>query len=386
MVWKIPLFKIYWDEEDVRMVSGAIKAGMNWATGPNVGKFEELIASYVGTKYAVTFNSGTSALHAALLAHGIKNGDEVIVPSFTFIATANAPLFVGAKPIFADIEEETFGLDSEDVKEKITDKTRAIIPIHYGGCACKIRELKEISDDHNLILIEDAAESLGARIGNEKVGTFGDSAMLSLCAPKVITTGEGGVIVTNSKDVYEKMKLVRSHGRLETQDYFSSSEYLDYITLGYNFRMSNVVAALGIAQLKKVDKIIEMRRENADYMSEKLSEINEIKIPSPPKDYFHIYQMYSIEIKDGRETRDVLAKYLNNKGIMTKIYFEPVHQTYFYKNKLGYNNKLPITEEISSRILTLPMYPSLQQKEMDYIAKSINLFFSEHDTDGNSNE
>jgi len=152
MAWKIPLFKIYWDEEDVRMVSDAIKAGMNWATGPNVGKFEELIASYVCTKYALTFNSGTSALHAALLAHGIKNGDEVIVPSFTFIATANAPLFVGAKPVFADIEEETFGLDPEDVKEKITEKTRA-----------------EIADDHNLILIEDAAESLGARIGDENM-------------------------------------------------------------------------------------------------------------------------------------------------------------------------------------------------------------------------
>ena len=151
MAWKIPLFKIYWDEEDVRMVSDAIKAGMNWATSPNVGKFEELIASYVCTKYALTFNSGTSALHAALLAHDIKKGDEVIVPSFTFIATANAPLFVGAKTVFADIEEETFGLDPEDVKEKITEKTRA-----------------EIADDHNLILIEDAAESLGARIGDEK--------------------------------------------------------------------------------------------------------------------------------------------------------------------------------------------------------------------------
>lgn len=161
MAWKIPLFKIYWDEEDVEAVTEAIKTGMNWAVGPNVVNFEALIARYVGTKYAVTFNSGTSALHAALLAHGIKQGDEVIVPSFTFIATANAPLFVGAKPVFADIAEETFGLDPEDVKENITKKTKAIIPIHYGGCSCKIRELKEIAEDHNLILIEDAAESLG---------------------------------------------------------------------------------------------------------------------------------------------------------------------------------------------------------------------------------
>jgi perosamine synthetase len=219
MTWKIPLFKIYWDDEDVEAVTEAIKAGMNWAVGPNVEQFEDLIASYVGTKYAVTFNSGTSALHAALLAHEIKQGDEVIVPSFTFIATVNAPLFVGAKPVFADIEKETLGLDPEDVNEKITEKTKAIMPIHYGGCPCKIRELKEIAEDNNLILIEDAAESLGAKIKDNKLGTFGDSAMFSLCAPKVITTGEGGMMVTKSKEVYEKMKLLRSHGRLETQNY-----------------------------------------------------------------------------------------------------------------------------------------------------------------------
>jgi len=372
MAWKIPLFKIYWDEEDVRMVSDAIKAGMNWATGPNVGKFEELIASYVCTKYALTFNSGTSALHAALLAHGIKNGDEVIVPSFTFIATANAPLFVGAKPVFADIEEETFGLDPEDVKERITEKTRAIIPIHYGGCACKIRELKEISDDHNLILIEDAAESLGARIGDEKVGTFGDSAMFSLCAPKVVTTGEGGIIVTDSRDIYERLKLVRSHGRAETADYFSSAEYQDYITLGYNFRMSNITAALGIAQLKKIDKIIEMRRKNAEYLTTRLNqELKEVITPNPLKDYYHVYQMFTIRVNN---YRDELAKYLADEGIMTKVYFFPIHLTHFYKNELGYTCKLPATEEISKQVLTLPMYPALTREEMDYMVEKIKSF------------
>lgn len=190
MTWKIPLFKIYWDKEDIKAVTEAIKGGMNWAVGSNVEKFEKMIAKYIGAKYCVVFNSGTSALHATLLAYGIKEDDEVIVPSFTFIATANAPLFVGAKPVFADIEEETYGLDSEDVKEKITKKTKAIIPIHYGGCPCKIMELREVADDHNLILIEDAAESLGARIGDKKVGTFGDSTMLSFCQNKIITTGD----------------------------------------------------------------------------------------------------------------------------------------------------------------------------------------------------
>ena len=371
--WKIPLFKIYWDEDDVEAVTESIRAGMNWATGSNVGKFEELVASYVGTEYAVTFNSGTSAMHAALLSHGIKEGDEVIVPSFTFIATANVPLFVGAKPVFADIEEDTFGLDPEDVKEKVTEKTKAIIPIHYGGCPCKIRELKEIAEDYDLTLIEDAAESLGARVKDEKVGTFGDSAMLSFCQNKIITTGDGGAIVTNSEEIYEKLKLIRSHGRLETQDYFTSTEYMDYITLGYNFRMSNIIAALGIAQLKKIDKVIAMRRKNAEYLSARLKqETTEMVTPNPLKDYYHVYQMYTISANN---YRDELAKYLADSGIMTKVYFSPIHLTHFYKNELGYACELPVTEKISEQVLTLPMYPTLTKKETDFIIDKIKSFF-----------
>jgi perosamine synthetase len=372
MTWKIPLFKIYWDEEDINNVVDAVKAGMNWAVGSNIEHFEKMMAEYLRGKYCVVFNSGTSALHAALLAYGIKQGDEVIVPSFTFIATANAPLFVGAKPVFADIEEETFGLDPEDVKEKITEKTKAVIPIHYGGCPCKIKELREIAEDYNLVLIEDAAESLGARIRDDKVGTFGNSAMLSFCQNKIITTGDGGAIVTDSREMYEKLKLIRSHGRLETQDYFSSTDYMDYITLGYNFRMSNIVAALGIAQLKKIDKIIEMRRRNAEYLTARLKrEIKEIITPTPPRGYYHVYQMYTIMV----DNRDELMKHLADSGIMTKVYFSPVHLTHFYKNELGYMCKLPVTEEISTQVLTLPMYPTLTKEERDYIVAEIKRFF-----------
>lgn len=375
MSWKIPLFKIYWDNEDIKMVSEAIKKGMFWAIGPEIEKFERKISEYIGTKYAVSFNSGTSALHAALLAYNIKQGDEVIVPSFTFIATANAPLFVGAKPVFADIEEKTFGLDPKDVKEKITKKTKAIIPIHYGGCPCLIKELKEIAEDYNLTLIGDAAESFGAKIGKKIVGTFGDSTLLSFCANKIITTGEGGCIVTDSKDIYEKLKLIRSHGRLETQNYFSSTEYMDYVALGYNFRMSNITAALGIAQIKKIDEITKIRREKAEYMTKKLSGIKEIITPKPPRDYSHVYQMYTIRIKKRKKIRDSLMKYLTQKGIMTKIYFEPVHLTHFYRKKLGYKCKLPVTEKLSKQVLTLPMYPALTKNEINYITDNINTFF-----------
>jgi len=373
-----PLFKIYWDEDDVKAVTDVIKSGANWAIGENIEKFEKDLARYAGVKYALTFNSGTSALHSLMIAYGFSPGDEIIVPSFTFIATANTPFFVGAKPVFADIEEETFGLDPKDIEKRITKKTRAIMPIHYGGSACKIREIKKIAKKHNLILIEDAAESLGARIGNKKVGTFGQAAMFSFCAPKVITTGEGGVVVTNSKDVYEKLKLIRSHGRAETENYFSSTCYMNYLALGYNFRMSNITAALGITQLQKIEKIIKLRRQKASYLTKKLKDIKEILLPIPPQDYFHLYQMYTIRIKSGIKRRDALKSHLNKNGIMAKVYYYPAHLTYFYKNKLKYKPFLPITEKISEQVLTLPMYPTLSKKEMDFMVQEVRKFFSKN--------
>jgi len=374
---KIPLFKIFWDEEDIRSVNGVIQRGTYWTTGPESKEFEKMIAEYIGTDYAVVFNSGTSALHAVVFAYNLKKGDRAIVPSFTFIATANALLFAGAKPVFADIERETFGLDPEDVKERITDKVKAIIPVHYGGSPCLIRELTEIAEDHNLILIEDAAEAFGAKIEDKKVGTFGDSAMLSFCQNKVITTGDGGAVATDSREIYEKLKLIRSHGRLEDSDYFSSWKYKDYVTLGYNYRMSDITAALGIAQLEKIDKIIQMRRRNAEYLNDGLSKIRKIALPKPPHDhYFHVYQMYTVRVKGEQKTRDNLAEYLAKRGIATKVYFHPVHLTHFYKNELDYDCKLPVTEEISKQVLTLPMYPSLMKEEMNYVVKETKAFFS----------
>ena len=374
----VPLFKIYWDEDDIELVNDVIKRGTYWATGPNMDKFELMLSEYIGTKYCLTFNSGTSALHAILLAHGIKKGDEVIVPSFTFIATANSPLFVGAKPIFADIEEKTFGLDPESVKEKITTKTKAILPIHYEGCPCLIKDLKEIAEDHNILLIEDAAESFGAKIKDRMVGTFGDSAMFSFCQNKIITTGEGGCIATDSKSVYEKLKLIRSHGREGTSNYFASLEYMEYVSLGYNFRMSDMTAALGIAQIKKVDKIIKMRQENAQYMNGKLSKIGGITVPNFPNDFFNVYQMYTIIVKDGEKVRNDLMKYLSENGIGTKVYFHPVHLTQFYKKEFGYKEgDLPITEKMAGQVLSLPMYPDLSYEEIDYVVDTIRSFYSQ---------
>jgi perosamine synthetase len=376
MDWKIPLFKIYFDDEDTTMVNEVIRRGMFWAIGPNIEKFEGMLADYIGRKYAVVFNSGTSALHAAMIAYGIGRGDEVIVPSFTFIATANAALFVGARPVFADIEEETYGLDPRDVTRKITPETKAVIPIHYGGCPCKIDEMSRIAREHGLLLIEDAAESFGASIGGRKAGTFGECAILSFCSNKIITTGEGGAAITDSADIYEKLKLIRSHGRADTANYFSSTEYMDYVELGYNFRMSDITAALGIAQLKKVEKIIEMRIGNARQMSARLARVTEIELPRQPDNYFHLYQMYTIKVKEGEKKRDALSAYLAQKGILTKVFFSPVHLTQYYREKLGYRCKLPVTERLSRQVLTLPMYPALTEDEINFVADEVAAFFS----------
>ena len=368
----VPLFEIYNDEEDTKLISEEIASGKFWAVGSRVSEFEEKIADYIGTKHALTFNSGTSALHASLLAHGVSKNDEIIVPSFTFIATANCAVFVGAKPVFADIEYETCGLNPDEVQNMINKNTKAIIPVHYGGCPCKIKELKDIAEDNDLILIEDAAEAFGASVDGKNVATFGDLNVLSFCQNKIITTGEGGAIVTDSDDTYEKLKLIRSHGRLEGADYFSSSSLFDYIDVGFNWRMSNLTATLGISQINKADKIIELRQKNVEYFSRRLlEETDSITIPEVPNGYNHVYQLFSIFV----EKRDELIKYLEENGISSKIYFHPVHQSEFYKNGLGYHVNLPVTEEVFKKTITLPMFPSITTEQMDYIAETVGKFY-----------
>ena len=368
----IPLFERYNDKDDINLISEEIRSGKSWAVGPRVSEFEEKIANYIGTKHAITFNSGTSALHASLLAQGIGKDDEVIVPSFTFISTANSALFVGAKPVFADIEEETCGLNPDSVQSLINKNTKAIIPVHYGGCPCKIEELKDIAEDNDLILIEDAAEAFGASVNGKNVASFGDLNILSFCQNKVITTGEGGAVVTESDEIYEKLKLIRSHGRLESADYFSSSNLFDYIDIGFNWRMSNLTAALGISQIKKADKIIELRQNNVEYISKRLlEETDSIEIPDVPNGYNHVYQLFSIFV----ERRDELIEFLKDHEISSKIYFHPVHQSDFYKNKLQYDVNLPVTQNIFEKTITLPMYPSITIEQMDYIAETIGKFY-----------
>jgi len=371
MTWNIPLFKMYWDDDDIAEVAAVIKSGANWASGPQINLFEKMVADYFGTDYCLTFNSGTSALHAVLLSYGIGPSDEVIVPSFTFIATANAPKFVGASPVFADIEDVTFGIDPDEVEAMITSKTKAIIPVHYGGFPCKIRELQKIADDHGIILIEDAAEAFGATVNGRKVGTFGDSAILSFCQNKIITTGEGGAVVTDNKDLYERMKLIRSHGRLDTVDYFSTTDIPDYVSLGFNMRISTMTAALGIAQLRKIDYIISRRRDDALYYRSGLGLVPSVSVPPEEPGTCPVYQLFSIRARN----RDRLIKYLENEGIMTKVYFSPVHKTHYYRKVLGYADSLPVTDAVSNEIISLPFYPGITKSEMDCVIDSIGKFY-----------
>jgi perosamine synthetase len=370
---KIPLFKIYHDDNDVKSVTSVIKSGMQWAIGPSVNRFEELITQDLGIDYCVVFNSGTSALHAIMLAHGIHEGDEVIVPSFTFIATANAQLFVGARPVFADVDRKTLGLDPDKVLEKVTSKTKAIIPVHYGGCPAQIQALKEIADDNDLLLIEDAAESFGAKMDDQMTGTFGHSSMLSFCQNKVITTGEGGAIITKSKEIYQKLLLIRSHGRSDDNNYFTSAVSGDYVGLGYNIRLSNINAALGVSQLQKVERIISMRQEVARYYMENLKTVKEIVLPFQPPNSRHVFQLFSVRVKNGQ--RDALIDFLKSKGIMTKIYFSPIHLTHYYANILGYTDHLPVTESLAKEILSLPIHPTMSEKELDFVITSIKDFY-----------
>ncbi len=373
---EVPLFEIHSDADDIEAVREVIERGSYWANGPEIEEFEKVVSDYLNTDYCSALNSGGSAGYAVLKAHGIGEGDEVIVPSFTFVATAFWPLQVDAKPVFADIEEETLGLDPEDVRDKITEDTKAIYPIHYGGMPCKIRELKKVAEEHNIVLIEDAAEAFGAKLDGNMIGTFGDSAVLSFCQNKIFSTGEGGAVVTDDGEIQDEIELVRSYGRKTEGDYFSGESKLDYVKPGQNLRMATMNAALGISQMKKVDKLIEKRREKAKYLNQELDKVDGVKVPEEPsKEYFAVYQLYTIRVPE--DIRDNLMDHLDQNGVASKIYFEPVHHYSAFEEIE--TSSLETTEKISKKVLSLPIYPDLDMERMDYIIETVKGFFEGED-------
>ena len=362
----IPLFEIPWEAQDIQNVIESISRGGWWANGPFVEEFENMVASYLDVEHAIAVNSGTSAIIAALNGADIGDGDEVIVPSFTQQATVNSVKMVGAEPVFADVERDTYGLDPADIEDKITPDTAAIVPVHVYGSVCQIEPICDIAAEHNITVIEDAAEAQGAERDGLMAGTVGDAGALSFCQNKIVPTGEGGMIVTDDDDIARGASLYRSHGRA-TEDYFESSDSGRHVTVGGNFRMPDMVAALGCSQMERIDSLIEGRREAALAMNEAF-EATEGVSPHTMDNGRHLYQFYTVTF-DPDINRDAVIDHLAERDISSKVYWNPpVHQSEYYG---GGDWDLPVTEELSHRVLSLPMHPELSPQEIERIVDGV---------------
>ncbi|HUT28020.1 MAG TPA: DegT/DnrJ/EryC1/StrS family aminotransferase [Methanomassiliicoccales archaeon] len=364
---KVPLFQIFNDDDDVRAVTEVIRSGRDWSSGKIIGDLEREIASYVGTKHCVTFGSGGSALHSTMLALGIGKGDDVLVPSFTFIATAYAPLYTGAMPRFVDIERERMGLDPSDIKRKLTSETKAVLPIHHGGTPCLIEEIAEELDGTGVDLVEDAAEAFGSKTKGRKLGTFGRVSVFSFCQNKIFTTGEGGCVVTDDQEVADTLRLMCSYGRVSKGDYFNTDAPVDYVMPGSNWRLSSIQAALGLSQLKKVDRLIAMRRKVADAYCQELDGAKDIEAPVEG-DWFDVHQMFTVRLKN-KKLRDGLIDHLTKNGVACKVYFHLVHEYTVFKG--CHAEGLEVSQDLSGKVLSLPIYPSMNDEDISYVCQTI---------------
>ncbi|MFA6411592.1 MAG: aminotransferase class I/II-fold pyridoxal phosphate-dependent enzyme [Syntrophales bacterium] len=328
--------------------------------GRKVKEFEDGICHYLSCDHAVAFFNGTVALHALLVALGIGSGDEVIVPSLTFVSTATAVLHAGATAVFADVDEKTFNLDPLDIEKRITDRTKAVIVVHYGGQAADIDALLKICNKHCLLLIEDAAEAIGAEYKGRKVGSGGGvAAMFSFTPTKNITTGEGGMVTTDDAHLANNLRLIKNHG---------SPEPYHHTILGYNYRMTEMQGAMGVEQLKKLPAILRQKRTIADYYQNKLGAVPGIVPPYVPDYSVHSYMIFTIKIAgEYPRSRDEVMQALCRKGIDSKIYFPPAHLQPFFR-ELYPHLSLPVCEKVSRSILSLPIYASLSPQDVDYIA------------------
>lgn len=351
-------------DEEKKAVIDVLSSG-NLAQGEKVEEFERNFAKYLGVKHCISVNSGTAALHLAVLALGIKNGDEVITSAFSFAASANCALFCGAWPVFTDIDPRTFNIDPSKVETAVTSKTKCIIPVHLYGQPAEMKPLKEIADKHGLFIIEDAAQAHGAEYERKKVGSIGDIGCFSFYPTKNMTTGEGGAVTTNDDEIAEKIRVLRNQG--QQKQYYHS-------VLGFNFRMTEIAAVIGIEQLKKLDRSNEIRIRNAKILTESLSGVKGIATPFVSKNVKHVFHQYTIKVGNGRisRSRDMLQNKLGERGVQTKVYYPlPIHKQELYVN-LGYKDRLPEAEAASNEVLSLPVHPSLGKEDLNFIADSVN--------------
>ena len=348
------------EEEDAKAMYQAVKEN-RLSSGKYVEEFENEFAKYVGVKEAIAVNSGTAAIHLPLESLNLNAG-EVITTSFTFAATSNVIVLQNMKPVFVDIEPETYNIDPKKIEAAITTKTKAIMPIHYGGQCAEMDEINEIAGKHNIHVIEDAAPALGGIYKNRKAGTLSKISGFSFFPDKSITTGEGGMVTTNDNDLAEKCRILRKNGA-------SKRYYHDYI--GWNFRMPDPNAALGKSQLKRIEKIIKLKNEKADYYREKLQNIDGV-VPPLVKNYNrHTFMLYSILTKNNSQRQKIITE-LNKKGIETRINFPPVHLQPVYAKRFNFKvGLLPVTEDIANRILGLPIFIKMTNEQQDIITESI---------------
>jgi len=355
---KIPISKPFFNNEEINEVRKVLQEGnltnSSFGGGKRVRELESLLSNFVGSQYAVALNSGTSALHAALLSLGIGKGDEVLIPSFTFLATANAVFATGANPVFVDIKKSDYTIDPSDLEKKVTSRSKAVIPVHLYGHTVDMNTINEVASKHSLHVIEDACQSLGSTYNGKQTGSIGEIGCLSFYASKVLTSGEGGAIVTNSKELADRIRMIRNHGMLEGYD---------TRIFGLNLRMTEISAAIAKVQMRKLKRMLQIRRKNAMMLTKLLQDL-EIDLPKEGDGSRYNWYLYTVAI----ENRDNVMKKLNSLGIGATVYYRmPVHRTPFYASS---NASLPSTEWAAAHVLSLPVHPLLSANDIKYIASN----------------
>lgn len=366
----IPINKPWIDEEEKREVISVLEENALTTAARDGGKrvrdFESQMRTYLKVKHVVSVNSGTSALHAALLASGVKQGDEVLIPSFTFVATANAVVASGGKPVFVDIKKNDYTIDVSDLKSKITSKSKVVIPVHLYGHPSDMSELGEIAEKHSLDIIEDACQSLGSTYKKKQTGTFGAMGCFSMYASKVLTAGEGGAVATDSDELADKLKMIRNHGMVDGYD---------TRILGLNLRLPELSAAVAKVQMQKLDKMLQIRRRNAESISKLLfpsAKPNGLRIPEETRDKKFNWYLYTVAFQDGR---DRIKEFLIRNNVGATVYYSPpVHKTpYYMQAALG--TTLPATEWCAAHVLSLPAHPHVSEADIEYIVNSLKSAF-----------
>ena len=370
---KFPAYEPWISDEDKKIVKKTLTQSM-LTLGPQLEKFENDFCKYSKAKYAVAVSNCTAALHLSLMALGIKKDDEVIIPDLTFVADANAILACNAKPVIVDINKENFFLSISNIKKNITKKTKAIIPVHIYGQVCNIEEILDVAKDNNLKVIEDCAHAVGTFHKSKHVGTLGNTGCFSFYPTKNITTAEGGMVITNSEKIAEKVRQLRNHGMTKSLKSRYSSEYpwiFDIKQPGYNYRLDEIRAALGITQLKRIKKINELRKKASSYYNKNLQNIPGIILPDMVNDKTHSYHLYTIRVtKPYKLSRNQLFKKLKDGGIRTTVYWMPIHKYTAYRKFVKTSNTLNTTK-IYDEILALPLFPNISKKHQDAVIKVI---------------